>query len=131
MSVPNLGDRYYNLKLLNHLSAAYFTEVLGFCLMGNHPLARRRRWCQKGDPEINTAGGWANRAGIETPHSKPRGMRSLSRFNQRKTRKGAYWEDRYHATAVESGEHLARCRVYIDTNTEALANGLSLVSAHP
>ena len=26
------------------------------------------------------------------------------------------WEDRYHATAVESGDHLARCMVYIDTN---------------
>ena len=25
-------------------------------------------------------------------------------FNQRKNRKGAFWEDRYHATAVESGE---------------------------
>jgi putative transposase len=37
-------------------------------------------------------------------------------FNQRKVRKGAYWEDRYHATAVESGEHLARCMAYLDTN---------------
>ena len=35
-------------------------------------------------------------------------------YNQRKNRKGAYWEDRYHATAVESGEHLARCIIYID-----------------
>ena len=37
-------------------------------------------------------------------------------YNRRKRRKGAYWEDRYHATAVESGEHLARCMLYIDTN---------------
>jgi len=37
-------------------------------------------------------------------------------FNPRKGRKGAYWEDRYHATAVERGDHLARCIVYIDTN---------------
>ncbi len=29
-------------------------------------------------------------------------------------RKGAFWEDRYHATAVASGEHLRRCIVYID-----------------
>jgi putative transposase len=42
--------------------------------------------------------------------------RTGQEFNQRKERKGAYWEDRYHATAVESGEHLARCIVYIDTN---------------
>jgi REP-associated tyrosine transposase len=37
-------------------------------------------------------------------------------YNIRKNRKGAFWEDRYHATAVESGEHLARCLVYIDMN---------------
>ena len=42
--------------------------------------------------------------------------RTGQEYNQRKNRKGAYWEDRYHATAVESGEHLARCLVYIDTN---------------
>jgi putative transposase len=37
-------------------------------------------------------------------------------YNQRKIRRGAYWEDRYHATAVKSGEHLARCLAYIDMN---------------
>ena len=37
-------------------------------------------------------------------------------FNQRKNRKGAFWEDRYHATAIESGEHLLTCLVYIDLN---------------
>jgi putative transposase len=42
--------------------------------------------------------------------------RTGQEFNQRKSRRGAYWEDRYHATAVESGDHLARCIVYIDTN---------------
>jgi len=36
--------------------------------------------------------------------------------NQRKSRKGAFWEDRYHATAIESGEHLRRCLVYVDLN---------------
>ena len=42
--------------------------------------------------------------------------RTGQEYNQRKNRKGAYWEDRYHATAVESGDHLARCMVYLDTN---------------
>ncbi|WP_322522208.1 transposase [Guyparkeria halophila] len=37
-------------------------------------------------------------------------------YNRRKQRKGAFWEDRYHATAVEKGDHLARCLVYIDLN---------------
>lgn len=37
-------------------------------------------------------------------------------FNRRKKRRGAFWEDRYHATAVDTDEHLARCLVYIDLN---------------
>ena len=27
-------------------------------------------------------------------------------YNQRKNRKGAFWADRYHATAVKTGKHL-------------------------
>jgi putative transposase len=42
--------------------------------------------------------------------------RTAQVYNQRKSRKGAFWEDRYHATAVESGDHLSRCLVYIDLN---------------
>jgi putative transposase len=37
-------------------------------------------------------------------------------YNRRKQRRGAYWEDRYHATAVDSHEYLAQCMVYIDLN---------------
>jgi len=37
-------------------------------------------------------------------------------YNRRKGRQGAFWEDRYHATAIETGEHLQRCLVYIDLN---------------
>jgi len=37
-------------------------------------------------------------------------------YNLRKKRKGAFWEDRYHATAVETGHHLLGCLVYIDLN---------------
>ena len=42
--------------------------------------------------------------------------RTGQEYNQRKNRKGAFWEDRYHATAVEEGEHLLRCLFYIDLN---------------
>jgi len=42
--------------------------------------------------------------------------RTGQEFNQRKSRKGAYWEDRYHATAVETDKHLMQCLVYIDLN---------------
>jgi len=51
----------------------------------------------------------------------PRGVqlaagRTAQSYNRRKNRKGAFWEDRYHATAVQSGDHLIRCIVCIDLN---------------
>ncbi len=42
--------------------------------------------------------------------------RTAQEYNRRKHRKGAFWEDRYHSTAIETGEHLLRCLVYIDLN---------------
>ena len=42
--------------------------------------------------------------------------RTAQEYNIRKKRKGAFWEDRYHATAIQSGDHLIRCLVYIDLN---------------
>ena len=42
--------------------------------------------------------------------------RTGQEYNIRKQRKGAFWEDRYHATAIEQNNHLNRCLVYIDLN---------------
>ena len=42
--------------------------------------------------------------------------RTAQEYNLRKNRKGAFWEDRYHATAVDTEDYLARCMVYIDLN---------------
>jgi putative transposase len=42
--------------------------------------------------------------------------RVAQEFNQRKKRKGAFWEDRYHATAVAADGHFSRCLTYIDLN---------------
>jgi len=42
--------------------------------------------------------------------------RTGQEYNVRKNRKGAFLEDRYHAMAIENGDHLLRCIVYIDLN---------------
>ena len=42
--------------------------------------------------------------------------RTAQEFNLRRERCGAFWQDRYHATAVQGDVHLARCLVYIDLN---------------
>ena len=42
--------------------------------------------------------------------------RTGQEYNNRKGRKGAYWEDRYHATAIAADSHLFQCLTYIDLN---------------
>jgi putative transposase len=42
--------------------------------------------------------------------------RTAQEYNRRKQRKGAFWEDRFFATAIGTDEHLTRCLVYIDLN---------------
>jgi putative transposase len=37
-------------------------------------------------------------------------------YNKRKRRKGAFWEDRYHATAIDTHSYLAKCLLYVDLN---------------
>ena len=53
--------------------------------------------------------------------SIPRAMQLIAgrtgqEYNQRKRRKGTFWEDRYHATAIEAENHLIRYLVYLDLN---------------
>lgn len=42
--------------------------------------------------------------------------RTAIEFNLRKNRSGAFWDDNYHATAIENDHHLHQCMVYIDLN---------------
>ena len=56
----------------------------------------------------------AKRSSSRACSSSP-GARHKSTINA-KNATGAFWEDRYHATAVEADQHLNRCLVYIDLN---------------
>jgi len=42
--------------------------------------------------------------------------RTGQKYNIRRNGKGAFWEDRYHATAVEKNRYLRQCITYIDMN---------------
>jgi REP element-mobilizing transposase RayT len=42
--------------------------------------------------------------------------RTGQEYNRRKKRRGAFWEDRYHATAVGCDQHLAQGMLYVDMN---------------
>jgi len=52
--------------------------------------------------------------------------RIAQEYNRRKGRRGAFWEDRYHATAIDGDNHLWRCMAYIDLNMVRAG-----VAAHP
>jgi putative transposase len=56
-----------------------------------------------------------------TSDAIPRSMQLLAgrtgqEYNQRIKRKGAFWQDRYHATAVQTDAHLIKCMIYVDLN---------------
>ncbi len=42
--------------------------------------------------------------------------RTAQSYNRRKGRRGAFWEDRYHAVPITSQEHFNECLVYVDLN---------------
>jgi putative transposase len=42
--------------------------------------------------------------------------RTAQEYNLRKGRNGAFWGDRYHATAIETDSHLIQCMIYIALN---------------
>ena len=94
-------DRSRWIELLFEAKKRFQLSILNFIVTSNH--IHLIVSDQKGDSTISSAMRLiAGRTGQE--------------YNRRKGRKGAFWEDRYHATAIESGDHLWRCMVYIDLN---------------
>ena len=82
------AKRRYGLTVLNYIATSNHVHLLCF---------------DKGQAEIPSA-------------MQLIAGRTAQEFNRRKNRKGAFWEDRYHATAVQTGGHLLRCMTYIDLN---------------
>jgi hypothetical protein len=60
---------------------------------------------------------------IDTPRANLHFLPGCVWHNQRKGRHGAFWEDRYHATAVETDDHLHRRLVYIHLNMVRAPSG--------
>jgi putative transposase len=94
-------DRQRWLHWLYKAKLRFGLTVLHYCVTSNH--IHLLVYDAKGDGRIAKA--------IQLVAG-----RMAQEYNQRKHRKGAFWEDRYHATAIETGKHLLRCAVYIDLN---------------
>ena len=133
-----LGDveREYLLNLIKRLSSVYFTEVLGFCLMGNHfhLLVRMHPGEEYDDKEIRRRlklyyGDNAKKSiedgQIPSFREKWSSLseyikeikQGFSRFyNKRHGRKGFFWSERFKSVIVDHGETLINCLAYIDLN---------------
>jgi len=133
-----LGDieKEYLLNLIKRLSKVYFTEVLGFCLMGNHfhLLVRMHPGEAYDDEEIKTR--FLRYYGDEPKNPISDGQipylrkkwsslseymkeikQGFSRFyNRGHHRKGFFWSDRFKSVIVDNGETLINCLAYIDLN---------------
>ncbi|MEI6632399.1 MAG: transposase [Chlamydiota bacterium] len=93
-------DRNYYRKWLHEAAARFKVSVLGYCVTCNH-IHLVLRSCAK-----DSIG--------RLMHLLQ--SRSAQHYNWRKGRKGAYWEDRYSCTMIDSGRYLWNCLVYIDLN---------------
>ena len=82
------GQKRYKVSVLNYIVTSNHVHVLAYCRNSN---------------------------GISRMMQLAAGQTG-QRYNQRRRCRGAFWEDRYHATAVETDAHLHRCIVYIDLN---------------
>jgi len=133
-----LGDveKDFLLKLIRQLSCVYFTEVFGFCIMGNHfhLLVRMYPGADFSDDEIKKRfqtyfGKDAKRTLLDgqIPYFRSKWenlsefvkeiKQGFSRFyNRRHNRKGFFWSERFKSVIVDKGETLINCLAYMDLN---------------
>jgi REP element-mobilizing transposase RayT len=127
-------EKDYLVKILLKFSKLYFTEVLGFCVMGDHfhLLVRMLPESKFSDDEIKNR--YAKFYGYDRPLAEEKVpvfrikwaslselvreiKQSFSRyFNKRHNRRGTLWGERFKSLIVEDGEALINCLAYIDLN---------------
>ncbi|MFC1591401.1 transposase [Thermodesulfobacteriota bacterium] len=127
-------EKDYLVILMKRLSRLYFTEIIGFCCMGNHfhLLVRMLPQEQFSDEQIrfrheNFFGQKKSFSEGHLPFYRQK-YASLSEFakelkqsfsrwyNKQNERKGFFWSERFKSVIVENGETLINCLTYIDLN---------------
>ncbi len=122
--------------MIKQISAVYFAEVIGFCLMGTHfhllirmhpgeaysdnEIKRRFKIYYKGKKDRELADGqipllrekWATLSEYVKEIKQ-----NFSRFyNRLHHGKGFFWSERFKSVIVDNGETLINCLAYIDLN---------------
>jgi REP element-mobilizing transposase RayT len=129
-------DKDYLLDVIRWLSQVYFTEVLGFCIMGNHFHLLVRMHIAKtfSDREIQKRykifdAGQTNEALNKervllfrkkwsnlSEYVREIKQRFSRYYNKTHKRKGFFWAERFKSVIVDNGEALVHCLTYIDLN---------------
>lgn len=127
-------EKEFLLHCIKHYAALYFTEILGFCIMGNHfhllvrmvpedaysddEVVRRYRLLHGEDapifeqqiPMLRTQ--WSSLSCFVRDIKQ----RFSRYYNKKYGRKGYFWGDRYKSVIIEQGRTLVNCLAYIDLN---------------
>ena len=127
-------EKDFMLDLIKKFASLYFTEIIGFCLMGNHfhLLVKMIPEDRFTDEDIQKRferyyGDSRAFAKGQIPYLRAK-LSSLSEFvreikvgfarfyNRQHNRRGYFWGDRFKSVIVEKGETLINCLAYIDLN---------------
>jgi len=131
-----MGDieKDFLLGLIKRFSRLYFTEIIGFCLMGNHfhlltkmiPETKysdeqiRKRYEAFYEDERVFAGGqlpaFRAKYGSLSEFIREIKVGFARYYNKRYNRRGYFWGDRFKSVIVDKGETLVNCLAYIDLN---------------
>ena len=131
-----LGDieKDFLLKLIKRLSKMYFTEILGFCLMGNHfhllvkmvpdsdisdAEVKKRVQVFYGEDYVFPADHMAyfrTKLGNLSEFVRDIKVNFTRYYNKQHNRRGYFWGDRFKSVIVDKGETLVNCLAYIDLN---------------
>ena len=128
-------EKDYLVELIKRMANLFFTEIFGFCVMGNHfhLLVRMIPEHQFTDEEVKKrlAHFYGEKKAPVDEGQMPlmrQKLASLSEFmreikvnfarfyNKRHGRRGYFWGDRFKSLIVQHGETLINCLAYIDLN---------------
>ena len=131
-----IGDveKEFLLGLIKRFSSLYFTEILGFCLMGNHfhllvkmlpgdrysdeDIKKRLEHFYKDEREVGDGQipFWREKLSSLSEFMREIKVSFARYYNRRHQRRGYFWGDRFKSLIVEKGETLVNCLAYIDLN---------------
>ncbi len=127
-------EKDFFVAQVEKLSRLYFTEVLGFCCMGNHfhllvrmhsekefdDDALKKRFAEfYGDERVFAEGQlpfFREKLASLSEYVREIKLRFTRFYNKRHGRRGYFWGDRFKSLVVENGETLINCLAYIDLN---------------